>query len=73
MFQRTHVQHVQRDLVSEASRLLDLDGLAVQRVESDIFGGRVVHVRTADEAASGMPQLWGALGLLKGSGLYQAA
>jgi transposase len=55
LFQRTHVQHVQRDLVSEASRLLDLDGLAVQRVESDVFGGRVVHVGTADEAASACP------------------
>ena len=31
LFQRTHVQHVQGDLVSEASRLLDLDGLAVQQ------------------------------------------
>jgi transposase len=55
LFQRTHVQHVQRDLVSEASRLLDLEGLAVQRVESDVFGGRVVHVRTADETASACP------------------
>jgi transposase len=55
LFQRTHVQHVQRDLVLEASRLLDLDGLAVQRVESDVFGGRVVHVRTADETASACP------------------
>jgi len=55
LFQRTHVQHVQKDLVSEASRLLDLEGLAVQRVESDVFGGRVVHVRTADETASACP------------------
>jgi len=42
-------------LVSDASRLLDLDGLAVQRVESDVFGGRVVHVGTADETASACP------------------
>ena len=55
MFQRTHVQYVQRDLVSDASRLLDLEGLAVQRVESDVFGGRVVHVGTADETASACP------------------
>jgi transposase len=55
LFQGTHVQHVQRELVSEASRLLDLDGLAVQRVESDAFGGRVVHVRTADQTASACP------------------
>src|SRR5665811_28540 len=52
LFQRTHVQYVQRDLVSEAWRLLDLEGLAVQRVESDVVGGRVVPVRTADETAS---------------------
>lgn len=55
MFKRTHVQDVQRDSVSDASRLLDLDGLAVDRVESDAFGGRVVHVLTADECASACP------------------
>jgi transposase len=55
LFQRTHVQHVQKDSVSDASRLLDLDGLAVDRVESDAFGGRVVHVVTADECASACP------------------
>jgi hypothetical protein len=35
LLQRTHVQHVQRDLVSDASRLLCLEGLGVQRVESE--------------------------------------
>jgi transposase len=52
LFQRSYVQHVQKDLVSDASRLLDLGGLAVDRVASDAFGGRVVHVVTADETAS---------------------
>jgi len=55
LFQRTHVCHVQIDSVSDASRLLDLGGLAVDRVASDAFGGRVVHVVTADESASACP------------------
>jgi transposase len=55
LLQRTHVQHVQKGLVSDASRLLGLEGLAVQRIESDAFGGRVVHVVTADETASACP------------------
>ena len=55
MFQRTHVCHVQIDSVSDASRLLDLEGLAVDRVELGSFGGRVVHVVTADETASACP------------------
>jgi len=55
LLQRTHVQHVQQGLVSDASRLLGLEGLAVQRVASDAFGGRVVHVVTADKAASACP------------------
>lgn len=55
MLQRAHVQHVQRDLVSDASRLLGLEGLGVQRVESDAFGGRVVHVVTVDETAAACP------------------
>ena len=55
MLQPTYVQHVQRDLVSDASRLLDLGGLAVDRVASDAFGGRVVHVVTADATASACP------------------
>ena len=55
MFQRTHVQHVQKDSVSDASRLLGLEGLAVDRVALDAFGGRVVHVVTADKTASACP------------------
>jgi len=41
--------------VSDASRLLGLEDLAVQRVESNAFGGRVMHVVTADETASSCP------------------
>ena len=55
MSQRTHVCHVQKDSGSDASRLLDLGGLAVDRIESDTFGGRVVHLVTADETASACP------------------
>ena len=55
MSQRTHVCHVQKGSVSDASRLLDLGGLAVDRIESDTFGGRVVHLVTADECASACP------------------
>ena len=56
MLQRTHNCHVQNDgSVSDASRLLDLGGLAVDRVELDTFGGRVVHLVTADESASACP------------------
>jgi transposase len=55
LLQRTRIPHVQNDLVSDASRLLDLGGLAVARVASDAFGGRVVHVVTADETASACP------------------
>ena len=55
MLQPTQFQHVQTDSASDASLLLDLDGLAVERVESDAFGGRVVHVVTADETASACP------------------
>jgi transposase len=49
--QRTRIPHVQNDLLSGASRLLDLGGLAVDRVASDAFGGRVVHVVTAETAS----------------------
>ena len=55
MFQRTRIPHVQNDLVSDASRLLDLGGLSVDRVALDAFGVRVVHVVTADETASACP------------------
>jgi hypothetical protein len=74
--QRTHVCDVQLDSVSDASRLLDLGGLAVERIELDTFGGREVHRVTADETAAcvascprwparlrstGPPSLWGCL------------
>ena len=55
MFQRTRILHVPNGLVSDASRLLDLGGLAVDRVELGTFGGRVVHLVTADETASACP------------------
>ncbi len=58
MSQNTHVKHVQTDSVSDGSLLLDLldlGGLAVDRIESDAFGGRVVHVVTADETTSACP------------------
>jgi len=73
LLQRTRILHVQNDLVSDASRLLDLGGLAVDRVASDAFGGRVVHVVTADETASACPSCGGALRGSEGSGLYPAA
>ena len=56
MFQRTRIPHAQKDLVPDASRLLDLGGLAVDRVALDAFGGRVVHLLTADETASACPR-----------------
>jgi transposase len=55
LLQRTHGCHVQSGLVSDASRLLDLGGLAVDRIEPDAFGGRLVHLVTADETASACP------------------
>jgi hypothetical protein len=55
LLQRTRIPCVQKDPVLDASRLLDLGGLAVSRVASDAFGGRVVHVVTADETAPACP------------------
>jgi len=55
LVQRTQVQGVSEDVESAVSRLLDLEGLAVRDVDSDAFGGRVVHVVTADLAASACP------------------
>ncbi len=52
--QPTQCQHV-HDPSEDASRLLALEGVAVQRVEIDPFGGRVVHVVTADETAAACP------------------
>ena len=55
MVKSKHVQHVHGEVESDGSRLLDLDGLAVERVDRDVFGGRVVHVRTTCESASACP------------------
>jgi transposase len=55
LVQGTHVQDDREDAGSDASRLFDLEGLAVQRVDRDAFGGRVVHVVTRDETASACP------------------
>jgi transposase len=54
MVQPTHVQ-LWSDVESAATRLLELEGLAVEGVERDPFGGRVVHLVTADENASACP------------------
>ena len=35
--------------------MFDLEGLAVERVDRDAFGGRLVHVVTRDDAASACP------------------
>lgn len=55
MIQRTHVRLAADDATSDVSRLFDLEGLAVDRVEVDAAGGRVVHVVTSDAAASACP------------------
>jgi transposase len=55
LLQPTYVQYVQKDLVSDASRLFDLGGLAVDGVASDAFGGRVVHLVTTDQTAAACP------------------
>ncbi len=43
------------DGVDAASVLLDLEGLAVARVERDAFGVRTAHLVTADETAAACP------------------
>jgi transposase len=53
--QRTRIPHLQNDLVSDASRLLDLDGLAIDRVELGSFSARVVHLVTADQTGPACP------------------
>jgi hypothetical protein len=68
LLQRTRISHLQNDLMSDASRLLGLEGLGVQRVESDAFGGRVVNVVTADETASACPSCGVLSVTLKGRG-----
>ena len=55
MVQGTHVQVVPAVVASAVSRLLDLEGLAVREIVPDGFGGRVVHVVTADLSASACP------------------
>ena len=55
MSQRTHVHVVSPVPDVGATRLLDLAGLAVREVLEDAGGGRVVHVVTADLAASVRP------------------
>ena len=59
LVQRTHVQAVQTvqddTTESDATLLLGLEGLAVEQVELDAEGARVVHVVTDDEAAAGCP------------------
>ncbi len=55
MVKGKHVQHVHSEVESDGSRLLGLDGLTVERVDRDAFGGRLVHVETADESASACP------------------
>jgi hypothetical protein len=63
---RTRIPHEQDDLVSDASRLLDLGGLAVDRVASGPFGGRALHFLNAGESAFACPGWWGAVRLSEG-------
>ena len=61
MFSRNHgadgVTGLDNDTtgVSDATVLLDLEGLAVQRVDRAADGSRLVHLATADETASACP------------------
>lgn len=55
MIEPTHVLPVHPDFGSDATRLFGLEGLAVERVEVDEAGGRVVFLVTADETAAGCP------------------
>src|SRR5665647_3578046 len=73
LVQGTHVQVGSESVASAGSRLLDLEGLAVREVARDVFGGRVVHVVTADPAASACPSCGGVLDLGEGPGHDQAA
>ena len=58
LVQRTQVQMVQDDMSGQdATLLLGLAGLAVEQVELDGEGARVVHVVTDDEAA-GLLRQW---------------
>ena len=73
MHQRTHVQPVQTDSVSDASRPLDLDGLAVERVESGAFGGRGCAPRDWGQLRVGVSQRWGGFSVGQGPGVYPPA
>ena len=66
LVQGTQVQAVPAVVVSAVSPLLDSEGLAVREITSDGFGGRVVHVVTADLAASACPSCGGVLHLVQG-------
>lgn len=59
MSQRTHDELDSADglegVVTDASRLFGLEGLAVDRVEIDAAGARVVHVVTSQVGASACP------------------
>lgn len=50
MFQRTRIPHVQNGLVSDASLLLHLGGLAVDRVASDLCTN-LINVRSHSTAS----------------------
>lgn len=56
LVQRTQdVQDGEVDAAGAATRLVGVEGLGVERVELDAFGGRVVHLVTADEGAAACP------------------
>ena len=55
MVQRTQFQGVVQQVDVGANRLVNLEGLAVARVDLDDAGARVVHVLTAAQAATACP------------------
>ena len=65
MVKPTQFPPVCQQAESDASRLLDLEGLAVAGVALDAFGCRMVHLVTADECASACPTC-GVLGVGEG-------
>ena len=73
MLQPTQFPHVHTASLWDASFLLGMDGLAVDRVELDAFGGRVVDVVTADETASACPSCGGVLDLAQGPAQHPTA
>ena len=56
MFKSTHAQGDLVQVEVGATRLLELEGLAVVQVVVDDAGGRIVHAVTADEAPAGCPE-----------------